>query len=70
MDFRFARELNVDGIDKIIYCWLLKHPASIIPIAGSGKIKHLKHAVEALDIDMSLEQWHKIYIASIGKDLP
>ena len=65
-----ARELNVDAMDKIIYCWLLKHPASIIPIAGSGKIKHLKHAVEALDIDMSLEQWHKIYIASTGKDLP
>jgi predicted oxidoreductase len=65
-----ANELDVDSIDKIIYSWLLKHPASIIPIAGTGKISRLKNAVEAFNIDMSIEQWYKIYIASVGKELP
>ena len=67
---RIAEELNVDSIDKIIYSWLLKHPASIIPIVGTGKIKRIKLAVEALDIDMSLEQWFQIYVASTGKNMP
>jgi predicted oxidoreductase len=65
-----ARELEVDALDKIIYCWLLKHPASIIPIIGSGRIDRIKRAVQALDLEMSLEQWFKIYIASTGKELP
>ena len=65
-----AAELDVDGIDKIIYSWLLKHPAHIIPIIGSGKISRIKNAVEALNIDMSIEQWLKIYVASVGQGLP
>ena len=65
-----AEELNVDTLDKIIYSWLLKHPASIIPIVGTSNIEHIKNAVEAENIEMSLEQWYKIYIASMGKDLP
>ena len=65
-----ADELDVDGIDKIIYSWLLKHPAHIIPIIGSGKISRIKNAVEALNIDMSIEQWLKIYVASVGQGLP
>jgi predicted oxidoreductase len=65
-----AEELNITPIDKIIYAWLLKHPASVIPVVGSGKTERIKHAVEALKINMSLEQWYKIYIASMGKDLP
>ena len=65
-----AAELEVSDIDKIIYAWLLKHPASIIPIVGSGKIEHIKNAVESLDIQLSLEQWFKIYTASTAKNLP
>jgi len=65
-----AEELNVEKIDKIIYSWLLKHPASIIPIIGSGKIERIKNAIEALDIELNLEQWYKIYIASKGEPLP
>ena len=65
-----AEELNIDSIDKIIYSWLLKHPASIIPIIGTGKIERIKNAVDALDIALSLEQWYKIFIASRGEPLP
>lgn len=65
-----ASELDVDSIDKVIYSWLLMHPACIIPIIGSGKISRVKNAIAALAIDMSIEQWAKIYIASVGEPLP
>jgi len=51
-----AGEMNVDGIDKIIYAWLLKHPVNMLPIIGTSKIDRLKNATTALDINMSLEQ--------------
>ncbi|MDO9256023.1 MAG: aldo/keto reductase [Bacteroidales bacterium] len=65
-----AEELNIAPVDKVIYAWLLKHPATIMPVVGTGKIERIKSAVEALDIEMSLEQWYKIYIAVLGKELP
>ncbi len=65
-----AFELNVDSIDKIMYSWLLKHPSKIIPVIGSGKIERIKQGIAALDIDMSLEQWYKIYNAATGVELP
>lgn len=65
-----AKELDVESIDKIAFAWLLKHPSNIIPIVGSGKISRIKNAIEALNIDMSLEQWYTIYNASKGEELP
>lgn len=65
-----AIELNVDKVDKVIYCWLLNHPVSIIPIAGTSKIERIKLAIEALDIKMSVEQWYMIYNASTGVEVP
>ena len=54
----------------MIYAWLLNHPAQILPIVGSGKIERIKSAVEAEKIEMNLEQWYKIWIASTGKRVP
>ncbi len=64
-----AAELNT-GIDQVMYAWLLKHPTGIMPIVGSQHINRIKSAVDALEIELSLEQWYKIYIASKGEDLP
>ena len=64
-----AAELNTD-IDLVMYAWLLKHPTGIMPIVGSQHINRIKSAVDALKIELSLEQWYKIYIASKGEDLP
>lgn len=64
-----AAELNTD-IDQVMYAWLLKHPTGIMPIVGSQHINRIKSAVDALEIELSLEQWYKIYIASKGEDLP
>jgi len=65
-----AEELNIGLVDNVIYAWLLKHPVIILPVVGTGKIERIKAAVDALEINMSLEQWYKIYIAALGKELP
>ena len=64
-----ADELNTSP-DKVIFSWLLKHPAGIIPITGSGNIERIKSAAEAINVKMTLEQWFRIYIAANGKPLP
>ena len=65
-----AEELNVDGIDKVIYSWLFMHPSKIMPINGSGKIDRIKRTVDALNVKMSIEQWSRIFVASRGVVLP
>ncbi|MCX6269358.1 MAG: aldo/keto reductase [Bacteroidetes bacterium] len=65
-----ADSLNVSSIDKVIYSWLLKHPACILPIAGTRRIDRIKNAVDAEQTEMSLAQWYKIYTASTGRDVP
>ncbi len=65
-----SQELGNQPLDKIVYSWLLKHPALIIPIVGSRKINRIKNAVESIDLNLNSEQWFRIYNASIGKELP
>ena len=67
---KVAHEIGIESIDKVIYAWLFKHPSGIMPIVGSGKFERLQHAVDALNINMSLEQWFEIYNASEGHELP
>lgn len=67
--FEIAEELNLKQIDQVIYAWLLKHPVGIIPVVGTSKIERIKSAVEAINIDMSHEQWFRIY-ESTGADMP
>lgn len=65
-----ASELNVNNVDQIVFNWLLKHPATIVPVLGTGKIEHVKSALKAIDFELNLEQWYQIYIAGLGKKLP
>ncbi len=57
-------------LDTLIYAWLLAHPATIMPIIGSGKIERIKNAVDALAITFSQEEWIKVYMAAQGHDIP
>ena len=67
---QIALELEVDGIDKIAYAWILKHPSKPLPIVGTGKIERVKRAAEALNIELSREQWFDIMVASQGYPMP
>ena len=34
-----SAELNAGQVDTIVYAWLLKHPANIMPVVGSGNLE-------------------------------
>ena len=59
------------GISKtaIAIAWILRHPAKIQAIAGTMNPVHLKEICEASKVDLSHNEWYRLYLAS-GKYLP
>lgn len=53
-------ELGAATIDEVMYAWLYRMPATIIPVTGSGKKERVMAAVNALKYNMSREQWYDI----------
>jgi predicted oxidoreductase len=50
--------------------WLLKHPAGILPVVGSTRPERIRGAVKADALDLSREDWYRIYVAARGRNLP
>jgi predicted oxidoreductase len=73
---RLLKELGQIGealgasIDQVALAWLLKHPARIVPILGTGKIDRIRSATKAESLELSREQWFRIWVASTGERLP
>jgi predicted oxidoreductase len=63
-------EIGANGIDEVMYAWLLRHPAKIMPIVGSGKKERLDSAIDSLNLSMEKEQWFNIFTSSMGHDIP
>ncbi|WP_017444029.1 aldo/keto reductase [Gayadomonas joobiniege] len=58
------------AIDQLIYAFVLKLPCNPMPIIGSGNIERVKSAVAAANINLSNEQWYRIWVASNGHNVP
>lgn len=67
---KIAREHNIDGIDVVMYAWLLMHPAKIVPIVGSSKWNRIKAAIYAMNIKLSRQEWFEILEAANGNMIP
>ncbi|MFP4556351.1 MAG: aldo/keto reductase family oxidoreductase [Bacteroidales bacterium] len=65
-----ASEFGGYSLDAIALAWLLKHPSKVHPIIGTMKVKRIKSAVEALNVNLSTEQWYRILTASQGHAVP
>ncbi len=63
-------ELGASSIDQVIYAWVRKLPSNPLPIIGSGKIERVEAAVESLKLEMTNEQWYRVWIASKGHGVP
>lgn len=59
------------GVTKaaIAIAWILRHPAKMQVIAGTMNPVHLTEIAEACKIDLTHEEWYKLYLSS-GKFLP
>lgn len=58
------------SVDQLALAWLLKHPASIIPITGSGNIDRIKSATLATKLTLSHDQWFQLLQAAQREEIP
>ncbi len=54
----------------IALAWLLKHPAGIVPIIGSIHPERIRDAVQAISLELTRDEWYRLFEAARGERLP
>ena len=62
--------LGIDSVETLAIAWLLRHPAGIVPVIGTGRMERVENALEAVKIELGREGWFRILRASRGSDVP
>ena len=65
-----GEKYNGAGADQIALAWTLLHPVKALPVIGTGKLERVKAAVDALDIQLTRQEWFDLWEASTGHDIP
>ncbi|MDO5410426.1 MAG: aldo/keto reductase [Lachnospiraceae bacterium] len=63
-------ETHNTTMDTIMYAWLFVHPVRIAAITGTMNADRIKNAVNALEIQLSYDEWYQILEASRGFPVP
>jgi predicted oxidoreductase len=58
------------GSDTLLLAWILKHPAGIIPVAGTVNIARIQALMKAVELDLEQEDWFAIWTESMGSKVP
>lgn len=58
------------SVDQVALAWLLRHPARVLPVLGTGKIERLREAAAAEHITLDRQQWFAVWQASAGHEVP
>ncbi|MEZ4793403.1 MAG: aldo/keto reductase [Gelidibacter sp.] len=56
--------------DQLLLAWILKHPSNIHPVIGTTNKQRIVDAAKALKIDLELEDWFLMLVASQGHKVP
>lgn len=54
----------------VALAWLLKHPARIVPIIGTTNPEKIRDAAKADSIELSRDEWYRLFRAALGQPLP
>ncbi|MCX2780164.1 aldo/keto reductase [Microbulbifer thermotolerans] len=63
-----SQELGMEA-QQLALAWLLRHPANLVPVLGSGKIDRLRMSVAALGMEIPREAWFRLLRAARGRDV-
>ncbi|SAK47383.1 aldo/keto reductase [Caballeronia fortuita] len=63
------RERGVASWVSIAYAWIFRLPSRPIAIAGTQRIDGMRDAVNALDIELTREEWYAIWQAARGREV-
>lgn len=55
--------------DQLLLAWILKHPSTIHPVVGTATPQRLKLAMDAVEIDMELQDWFILLEANEGQEV-
>lgn len=61
-------ELDMEP-QQLVLAWLLKHPARMVPVLGSGRIERLRSGVAAVEKTLPREAWFRLLRAARGRDV-
>lgn len=67
---KIGEELGGAAPDQVALAWILKHPSKIVPVLGTGNLDRIKGAKDALDLELSRDQWFRLLEASNGFEVP
>lgn len=56
--------------NAVLLAWLLRHPAGIQPVIGSGNAERIRACADATRIQLSREEWYRLYVTARGQSLP
>lgn len=65
-----GQEMGNAAIDQVAIAWLLRHPARLLPVLGTGNLDRVRGAVDACNLPMDRQQWYRVWRASKGHDVP
>jgi predicted oxidoreductase len=58
------------GSDTILLAWILKHPAKVIPVAGTVNVARIQALMKATELQLEQEDWFAIWTESMGNKVP
>ena len=56
--------------EAVLLAWLMKHPAGIQPVIGTTNPGRIRACGGAELVELTREEWYKLYISARGKALP
>jgi len=65
-----GQELGGAAADQVALAWLLRHPARVLPVLGSGRMERIHAAAMAEGLTLDRQQWFAIWEASAGREVP
>lgn len=65
----FSLKYNVP-VDVILLAWILKHPASILPVCGTADKSRIANLMKATTVEMELQDWFALWSESSGVPVP
>jgi predicted oxidoreductase len=54
----------------VAFAWLMRHPSRIMPIVGSVNPTRIREAAQATELELTREEWYRLFVAARGEALP
>lgn len=58
------------GSDLILLAWILQHPATILPVAGTINVSRIQQLMKAKSLVLDPQDWFAIWTESMGNKVP